>query len=137
MIEFVSPVVAFRELLVDVAAGTQIDGIAVRTVHRDPEDVPPLFLVSEAGGIRHRTGPAYAPARVSLTALHYTDREAVDMYLVASQLLHRLRPGIRDGVGIFKVFDETGVQQPVKDPDAEWWRAFGVWDLVLVDRPIT
>lgn len=137
MIDFVSPAVAFRDLLEELATGTQIAGIPVRTVHRDEGDRPPLFLVAEAGGIRHRTGPAYAPARVSLSAFHDTDREAADMYLVASQLLHRLRPGIRAGVGIFKVFDETGLQQPFKDPDTGWWRAFGVFDLVLVDRVIT
>lgn len=137
MIDVISPVVAFRELFVEVKAGTWIEDYAVRTLHRDPDDVPPFFLVGEAGSIRHRTGPAYAPARASLTAFDYTDRGAVDMYLAASQLLHRLRPGIRDGVGIFKVFDETGVQQPFQDPDTEWWRAFGVFDLVLVDQPIT
>jgi hypothetical protein len=136
-IGFVSPVVAFRDLLLDLATDTQLEGIPVRTVKRDPGDEPPFLLVAEGGGIRHRTGPAYAPARASLTAFHMTDREAADLYLAASELLHRLRPGIRDGVGIFKVFDETGLQQPFQDPDTGWWRAFGVFDLVLVDRLIT
>jgi hypothetical protein len=137
MIEVVSPIVAFRQLLLDLAPGTQLESLPILTVKRDPGVTPPFLLVAEAGSIRHRTGPAYAPARASLTAYEYTDRGAAELYLVASELLHRLRPGIRDGVGIFKVFDETGLQQPFQDPDTEWWRAFGVFDLVLVDRLIT
>lgn len=137
VVEFVSPVVAFRELFVDVKVGTQIEAHPVFTLHRDPAVVPPFYLVGEAGSIRHRTGPAYSPARASLTAVALTDREAADMYLAASELLHRLRPGTRDGVGIFMVFDETGLQQPFQDPDTEWWRAFGVFDLVLADRLLT
>lgn len=134
--DVVSPIVALRALLLELEVGTDIEGIPVVSVSRDEGMVPPFFLVAEAGSIRHRTGPAYAPARARLEAVHLTDREAVDMYLVASERLHRFGPAVRDGVGIFKVFDETGPQQPFQDPDTSWWRAFGVLDLVLLDRVV-
>lgn len=137
-VTYVDPVAACRDLLLELATGSQIASRAVRTNARHDTDVPPYFVVSEGGAIRHKTGPAYAPARVNLSSWGLDADTAAEGYLVASQLLHRYGPVVlASGVGIFKVFDETGLQEPFEDPDTGWWRAFGVFDLVLVDRLVS
>jgi hypothetical protein len=134
---FVDPLAAFRESLLALAPSTALASVAVRTNVKHADDVPPFVVIAEGGAIRHRTGPAYAPARVNFSAWGIDADQAVELYLTASQLLHRLGPLVRNGAGIFRIYDETGVQQPFEDPDTGWWRAFGVFDLVMVDRPVS
>ena len=136
-VTFVDPLAAFRDALVALAPTTALAGIALRTNAMHAGDVPPFVVIAEGGAIRHRTGPAYAPARVNFSAWGIDADQAVELYLTASQLLHRYGPVVRSGAGIFRIFDETGLQQPFEDPDTGWWRAFGVFDLVMVDRPVT
>lgn len=134
---YVDPVAAFRDALLALAPATAIAGVVIRTNKRHEGDSPPYFVVNEAGDIQHRTAPVYSPARVNLTAWALDADQAVDLYRTASQLVHRYGPLIRDGVGIFRIFAETGLQQPFEDPDTGWWRAFGVFDLAMVDRIVT
>ena len=133
----IDPVATFRELLLELAPLTILGDLPVRTNARHDGDTPPYIVVSEGGAIHHRTGPAYAPARVNLSAWGIDADQAVEIYLTAAQLMHRLGPLVRNGVGIFKIFEETGLQQPFEDPDTGWWRAFGVFDLVMVDRLVS
>ena len=134
---FVDPLAAFREALLALAPTTALADVPIRANERHDGDAPPFVVIAEGGAIRHRTGPAYAPARVNLSAWGNDADQAVELYLTASQLLHRYGPVVRSGAGIFRIFDETGLQQPFEDPDTGWWRAFGVFDLVMVDRPVT
>ncbi len=133
---YVDSVAAFRDALLALAPGTAIAAVPVRTKRLEGEP-PPFIHVGEGGAIHHRTGPVYNPARVNLSAWALDEDQSVEMYLTAAQLLHRLGPLIRNGIGIFKIFEETGLQQPFEDPDTGWWRAFGVFDLVMVDRIVT
>lgn len=134
---YVDPVAAFRDALLALAPATAIDGVPVRTNERHAGDVPPYFVLAEGGDIQHRTAPVYNPARVNLSAWALDADQAVDLYRTASQLVHRTGPFIRNGAGVFRIFAETGLQQPFEDPDTGWWRAFGVFDLVMVDRPVS
>jgi hypothetical protein len=134
---YVDPVAAFRDALLALAPATAIAGVAVRTNQRHDGDVPPYFVVSEGGDLQHRTAAVYNPARVNVSAYGLDADQAVDLFRTASQLVHRTGPLIRNGVGIFRIFAETGLQQPLEDPDTGWWRAFGVFDLVMVDRPVS
>lgn len=132
----VDPLAAFRDRLLALAPATALAGVPISTKRQDGES-PPFVRLSEGGAIRHRTGPAYQPARVNFSAWALDEGQAVELYLTASNLLHRYGPSLVDGIGIFKIFDETGLQQPFEDPDTGWWRAFGVFDLVMVDRVLT
>jgi len=135
-VTFVDPVAAFREALLALAPGTALADVPVRSKQQQGE-APPFIRLSEGGAIRHRTGPAYKPARVNFSAWALDEGQAVELYLTASQLLHRHGPVVRNGAGIFRIYDEMGLQQPFEDPDTGWWRAFGVFDLVMVDRPVS
>ena len=137
MTAYVDPVAAFRDALLALAPATAIDGVLIRTNKRHDGDAPPYLVVGEAGDIQHRTAAVYNPARVNLSVWGADADQAVDLYRTASQLVHRTGPFIRNGMGIFRIFAETGLQQPLEDPDTGWWRAFGVFDLVMVDRPVT
>jgi hypothetical protein len=134
---YADPVAAFRDALLALAPATAIAGVDVRTNKRHGGDSPPYFIVSEGGDIQHRTAAVYNPARVNVSAYGLNADQAVDLFRTASQLVHRTGPLIRNGVGIFRIFAETGLQQPLEDPDTGWWRAFGVFDLVMVDRPVS
>ncbi len=134
---YVDPLAAFRDALLALAPATVLASVPVRTNKFHDGDVPPFVVVSEGGAIHHRTGPAYAPARVNLSAFGLDADQAVELYLTAAQLLHRFGPVIRNGAGIFRIFEETGLQQPFEDPGTGWWRAFGAFDLVMVDRIVT
>jgi hypothetical protein len=131
---FVDSLASFRDVLLERVVGTALADVAVRTNARRPDDMPPFIVVSEGGSLHHRTGPVYNPARINFSAWALDADQAVEMYLTAAQLLHRLGPVIVNGAGIFRIFEETGLQQPFEDPDTSWWRAFGVFDLVMVDR---
>jgi hypothetical protein len=132
----VDPVATFREVLLGLVPATVLAAVPVVT-KRAPNQAPPFIHVGEGGTIHHRTGPVYNPARVNLTAWALDEDQAVLFYLTAAQLLHRFGPVVKSDVGIFRIFEETGLQQPFEDPDTDWWRAFGVFDLVMVDRLVT
>jgi len=131
---YVDSLASFRDVLLERVPGTALAAVTVRANARHADDLPPFIVVSEGGALHHRTGPAYNPARVNFTAWALDADGAVEMYLTAAQLLHRLGPLVKNGAGIFRVFEETGLQQPFEDPDTSWWRAFGVFDLVMVDQ---
>ena len=134
---YVDPVAAFRDALLALAPWTAIAGVVIRTNKRHDGDSPPYFVASDGWALQHRTAPVFNPARVNFSAWGFDADQAVDLYLTASQLVHRTGPVIRNGAGIFRIFAETGLQQPFEDPDTGWWRAFGVFDLVMVDRIVT
>jgi hypothetical protein len=75
------------------------------------------------------------PARIRATCYGTDPRQASRMYRALVAILHRAGPLVRDGVGLFKAFDETG-PQPLTDPDTRWDAVFGVFDLHLADRPV-
>ena len=130
---FVDTVAALRDVLLDRMAGSSIEAVPVRTKHKEGE-TPPFILLGEGGSIRLPSVPLYAPARVQLESWGLDEDQAVEIYLTAAQLLHRLGPVVINGVGIFRIFEETGLQPPFVDPDTGWWRAFGVFDLTMVDQ---
>ena len=130
---FVDPLASFRDVLLVRIPGSSIEAIPVRTQHKEGE-APPFFLASEGGALRHRSVPLYAPARINLEAWALDEDQAVTMYLAAAQLLHRFGPIVINGVVVFQIFEETGLQQPFQDPDTTWWRAFGVFDLTMADQ---
>ena len=130
---FVDTVAAARDVLLSRIPGSSIEAVPVRTQHEQGE-APPFILVAEGGAIRLPSVPLYAPARANLEAWGLDEDQAVEIYLTAAQLLHRLGPLVINGVGIFRIFEETGLQQPFLDPDTGWWRAFGVFDLTMVDQ---
>lgn len=129
----VDPVAVLREVLIDLILGSSIEAVPVRT-QRKAGELPPFILLTEGGSIRHPSVPLYAPARVNFEAWALDEDEAAAIYLAAAQLMHRLGLVIRKGVAIFQCFEETGLQQPFPDPDTGWWRAFGVFDLTMVDQ---
>lgn len=110
---------------------------------RNVDDVPPYGLLQEAGGQRARNAPVVNPARVSVRIYDTDDGAAARRYRRLSALLHGFGPVIveldeADGgsVGVWRVFDETGVQAPVQEPDTGWWVAGGVFDLFMADRSV-
>jgi hypothetical protein len=130
---YVDTVAAFRDVLIDRLAGSSIETVPVRTQHKEGE-APPFILLAEGGSIRHPRVPLYAPARVNFEAWALDEDAAVAIYMTAAQFMHRLGVVIKNGVAIFQCFEETGLQQPFPDPDTGWWRAFGVFDLTMVDQ---
>ena len=130
---FVDTVASLRDVLLDRIPGSSIEAVGVRTKRQEGEP-PPFILLVEGGAIRLPSVPLYAPARVDLEAWGLDEEQAVEIYLTAAQLLHRLGPLVINGVGIFRIFEETGLQHPFVDPDTGWWRAFGVFDLMMVDQ---
>lgn len=134
MSAIVDPVAVLRDLLLELAPGSALAGLPIRTTARHEGDAPPFVVLAEGGALRHRSGPVYAPARINLSAWALDADRAAELYRAASELLHRRGPIVRNGAGIFRIYDETGLQAPFEDPDTGWWRAFGVFDLVMVDR---
>lgn len=136
----IEPVEVLRAVLRVRVPGTALADVAVRTNERDAGDVPPFVILAQGGDVRIRSGGAYAPARVSLSLTAATDYEAAALWRLASRLLHGWGPVNVDvdvdRVGIWRIFDETGLQRPVKEPDTGWWRAFGVFDITMTDRAI-
>jgi hypothetical protein len=88
---FVDSVAAARDVLLDRIPGSSIEAVPVRTQHEEGE-APPFILVAEGGAIRLPSVPLYAPARVNLEAWGLDEDQAVEIYLAAAQLLHRLGP---------------------------------------------
>jgi hypothetical protein len=135
------PLEVFRAVLIARAVDTSLEEIPVRSNERDQDDVPPLLIASEAGALRHASVGAFMPARVGLSGYATTESGAAALYRTASDGLHRVGPlriSIPDfgTVGVWRIYDETGMQRPVLDPDTGWWRAFGVFDIYMADRAI-
>ena len=133
------PVATLRAVLIPRAVGTDLEGLPIRS-KREEGDAPPFLVAREAGDLHHRSVGALLPARVNLSVVALDEDQAAALWRLASALLHRLGPLIVavDGadVGVWRIHDETGLQQPVQEPDTLWWRAFGVFDLTMADRAI-
>lgn len=133
-------VATLRTILLARATGTDLEGVAIRPNQPEEGDVPPYVVLAEGGDLHARGVGALLPARVALSVTAETDGEAAALWRLASALLHRYGPAavVVDGVrvGVWRVHDETGLQRPVQEPDTLWWRASGVFDLTMADRPI-
>lgn len=130
------PVAVLRSILLARLAATGQTVVPVVANVREAGGQVPFYVLSEAGALRARGPGAYGPARVGLAAWAATEDAAAAAYRLASDLLHRQGPLVVDGAGVWKVFDETGLQRPLPDPDSDWWSAQGVFDLVMTDRAI-
>lgn len=133
------PIAVLRAVLLGLVVDTDLEGLAIRDAREDG-DSPPYVVLGEAGDRRLRSGGALWPARVEASLTAATKGEAAIKWRLLSALLHRHGPVTLtvdgDRVGVWKVFDETGLQGPVQEPDTAWWRAFGVFDVYMTDRAI-
>jgi hypothetical protein len=135
------PIEVFRAVLIARAVDTTLEDVPIRSNERDQDDEPPYLIASEAGSLRHTSVGAFLPTRVGLSGYATTESGAAALYRTASDVLHRagpLRISIPDfgSAGVWRIYDETGLQRPVRDPDTGWWRAFGVFDMHMADRAI-
>ena len=130
------PVAVLRAILLARLEATGQTAVTVVGNVRSAGVEPPFYVLSEAGALRARGPGAYSPARVGLSAWAATEDAAAAAYRLASDLLHRQGPLVVDGAGVWKIFDETGLQRPLPDPDSDWWSASGVFDLVMTDRAV-
>lgn len=135
---FLSPTILARAALADVSAGTAIAGVVVMTNEREEGDTAPYILLSEGGDLHAGTLQANNPARVQITGVAATDVAAVALCRTALALLHDHGPASYTIDGLAYKFhgaaNETGVQQPLPEPETTWWRAFGVIDIWMPDR---
>lgn len=133
------PVATFDAVLIARAVGTALENVPIRS-DRAEGDEPPFAIATDGGWARARGAGALLPARVNLSVTAATDDQAAALWRLASALLHNWGPVTVDvdgaQVGVWKVFDETGPQRPVQEPDTGWWRVFGVFDLTMTDRAI-
>jgi hypothetical protein len=133
------PIAVLRAILLDRVVGTDLAGVAVRDA-REEGDAPPYVVLNEGGDSRLRAGGALWPARVTLSVTAESKGQAAVLWRLASAALHRHGPERLtvdgDQVGVWRIFDETGLQGPVQEPDTSWWRAFGVFDVYMADRAI-
>jgi hypothetical protein len=130
------PVATLRAILIARFEAASLEQPPIVGNVREGGDTPPFYVLSEAGEERARGAGVLLPARVGLSAWSLTEAGAVAGYRMASDLLHRTGPVTVDTTGVWKVFDETGVQRPLRDPDSGWWLAAGVFDLYMTDRAI-
>jgi hypothetical protein len=130
------PVALLRAILLERLDRTSQAIVPVIGNVRDADTEPPFYVASEAGSIHERSAPVLNPARVGLSAWALTEDAAAAAYRLAIDLLHRQGPLLIDGWGIWKVFNETGLQRPLRDPDSSWWLATGVFDLYMTDRNV-
>jgi hypothetical protein len=130
------PVAVLRTILLERLTRTGQTVVHVVGSAREPGIEPPFYVAAEAGAIHETSAPVLNPARVTLTAWALTEDDAAAAYRLAIDLLHRQGPLVVDGVGVWKVKDETGLQGALPDPDSSWWRASGVFDLVMTDRNV-
>lgn len=135
-------VATFRAVLVARAAA-EGDAPSVIRSRRGEGDEPPYALLRDAGEVRERNAPVLSPARVGVQVFDLTDVAAARRYRRYSALLHGFGPTVveldaEDGgdVGVWRIYDETGVQQPLQEPDTGWWVASGVFDLYMTDRGV-
>lgn len=135
---FLSPTILARAALADVATGTALAGVPVLTNERDEGDAPPYIVLNEAGDLHSGNLQANNPARVGITGVAMTDVAAAALCRTALMLLHE-HPGASYTIdelvySLHGAGNETGVQQPLREPDTLWWRAFGVIDIWMADR---
>jgi hypothetical protein len=132
------PVGLARAALLAAATGTALAGVPIVSNKREEAVDPPYLTLSEGGDVHAGTLHAYSPARVSITAVAATDGAAAALCRLALLLLNNHAPATYTVDGVLLELggaaDETGVQQPVQEPDTSWWRAFGVIDLWMADR---
>lgn len=135
-------VAVFRALLLARAADAG-DTAPVISSRRDPGVVPPFSLVRDAGERRARNAPVLNPARVAVQVFDETDTGAARRLRRIVGLLHGFGPAIveledADGgsVGVFRIFDETGVSEPLQEPVTNWWVARGTFALYMTDRSV-
>lgn len=135
-------VAVFRSILLARAADA---GDPVPTLHsrREPGQAPPFALLRDAGERRARNAPVLSPARVSVQVFDETDVGAARRLRRFAGLLQGFGPVIveldpADGgtVGVWRIFDETGVQEPLQEPVTNWWVARGTFDLYMTDRSV-
>lgn len=126
------PILFAQSVLQADAAGTEIEGVAIRIGRLENTDVAPVILLEDAGWLRDATLPVFLPARISVSAYGNTEWEAMLLLRTATDILHRLTNRVIDGVGCWKVFDETG-PQPRDDPNTRWPARFTVVALYMPD----
>lgn len=126
------PVLFIQALVASLKAGTAIEDIEFRVGRLEREDAPPVALLESAGELRLTAVSAYLPARVQLTTYGRTEDEALLLYRTTANLLHRRGPVVLDGVGAWRIFDETG-PQPREDPDTNWSARTGTLDVYMPD----
>jgi hypothetical protein len=136
------PVMAF-EAIVAARAAYAGDSAPVLRSTRAEGDVPPFALIRDAGERLERNAPVLNPARVSVSQWELTSAAAARRLRRISALVHGFGPtevalATEDGgtVVVFKVFNETGVQPPVQDPETRWWVATAAFDLYMTDRAV-
>jgi len=139
VIEVPDPVATLRAVLISRVVDTDLEDVQIKDARQDGDE-PPFGILAEGGDTRARSGGAMLPSRVSLSLTAVTAGQAARLWRLASAALHGAGP-IRilvDGewVGVWRIFDETGLQRPVQEPDTAWWRAFGVFDVYMADRAI-
>lgn len=139
MTDPIEPIVFARELILELVAGlppgSALEGVAVDGYKLEGGGIPPRIVLKAGGDVHERGVGMLNPARVKATCYGSSAREAELMYRALVALLHQAGPLIRDGVGLFKAYDETG-PQALTDPETRWDAAFGVIDLHLADRPV-
>jgi len=135
MTDPIEPVKFARNLILELAAGTLLEDVPVDAYRLEAEGEPPRIVLKEGGDVHERGVGMLNPARIRATCYGTDPRQASRMYRALVAILHRAGPLVRDGVGLFKAFDETG-PQPLTDPDTRWDAVFGVFDLHLADRPV-
>ena len=127
------PLAFARDLLLELVPGTALATVPIRADCLEEGDEPPVILLRDAGALRHRGLPAFHPARVDVVCYGETPEQAASLFRGVSDLLHRAGPLKRDGVALWKAYDETG-PSPSVDPDTRWPLAFGVVALHLADE---
>lgn len=136
------PVATLRSLFLARAAAAGDDAPVLRSTHAAGEE-PPFALLRDAGDSHERNAPVLNPARVSVSQYELTSAAAARRLRRLAALVHGFGPTTveleeEDGgtVLVFKVFNETGVQEPVQEPDTNWWVATAAFDVHMTDRSV-
>lgn len=135
-------VAAFDAYLAAKASDAEVDPIVVRST-RATGDAPPFALARDGGERKARHAGVLNPARVAVQAFGLTSAGAARLLRLIAALVHDAGPLIveledEDGgrIGIWRVFDEIGVGEPLKEPETGWWVATGAFDLYMSDRAV-
>jgi hypothetical protein len=130
------PVLFVQALLYQLRPNTAIGDVEIRVGRLEREDVPPVILLENAGELSDRSLPAFLPARVSFTTYGRSEDEAILIYRVVHNLLHRRGPTRIENVAMWRAFDETGPQVR-EDPNTNWTARFGVMGIYMPDVALT